>query len=214
MDFKVKFTHAFTKLTAWLPQKVVFRTKLCYEDRAVQGRRIKGKAIIASNHTSIYDFAVYLFVFFSRTLRFQVAEVLFRKKVLGWFLGMLGCIYVDRYDNNFGFIHDSEQILAKGGVVGVFPESRLPRPGESTPLEFKPSCAYLSLMTDTPIIPVYTKGRYFTKHRAVVIIGRPIVPSETVDPRLSEKEQIEQLNRVLREKIIDLEKLINEKIKG
>ncbi len=214
MSFVIKFTNAFTKLTAWLPQKVIFRTKIYYEDRSLQGRHINGRAIIASNHTSIYDYAVYLFVFFSRTLRFQVAEVLFNKKALGWFLRMLGCIYVDRYDNNFGFLHDSERVLAKGGVVGVFPESRIPKSGEKTPLEFKPSCAYLSLMTDTPIIPVYTKGLYFTRHRAKVIVGCPIVPSQVVDSTLSEKEQIEQLNHILREKIIFLEKLINEKIKG
>ncbi len=210
----IKFTHAFTKLTAWLPQKLAFRTKIYYEDRVIQGRCIKGKAIVASNHTSIYDYAVYMFVFFSRTLRFQVAEILFGKKILGWFLRMLGCIYVNRYDNNFGFIHDSEKILASGGVVGVFPEGRLPKEGEAAPLEFKPSCAYLALMTDTPIIPVYTKGRYFTKHRARVIIGKPIVPSDVINQSLSDKEQIEQLNRILREKIIDLEKLINEKLKG
>ncbi len=210
----INFTNAFVKLTGWIAQKLVFRTKIYYEDRSVQGRRIKGRAIIASNHTSIYDYAVYLFVFLSRTLRFQVAEVMFRKKAVGCLLRMLGCIYVDRYDNNFSFIHESERILAKGGVVGVFPESRLPVAGEATPLEFKPSCAYLALMTDTPIVPVYTNGRYFTKHRARVIIGRPIVPSEVIDQTLSEKEQIEQLNRVLREKIIDLEKLINEKLKG
>ena len=41
----------FLKITAWLPQRIVFNTKVYYQDKSVQGRHIKGAAIIASNHT-------------------------------------------------------------------------------------------------------------------------------------------------------------------
>ena len=56
-----------------------------------------------------------------------MAEVLFRKKKLGRILRAMGGIYVDRESSNFGFVAESEHILQKGGVVGIFPESRLPR---------------------------------------------------------------------------------------
>ena len=98
----------FLKITAWLPQRIVFNTKVCYQDKAVQGRHIKGAAIIASNHTSVFDYAALLFVFFTRTLRVQMAEVLFDKKPLGLFLKMLGGIYVNRDIHNFDFIYKSE----------------------------------------------------------------------------------------------------------
>ena len=99
----IRLFNWFTKLTAWPIALVAFNTKIYYEDRKVQGRHIKGPAMIISNHTSVFDYAAYLFVFLTRTLRFQMAEVLFRKKFLGPLLKMLGGIYVNRdtYDISF-----------------------------------------------------------------------------------------------------------------
>ena len=52
-----KFVSSFVKLTGYPAVLAIFRTKYIYEDRSVQSRRIKGAAIIASNHTSVFDFA-------------------------------------------------------------------------------------------------------------------------------------------------------------
>ena len=209
----IRFFNFFVKITGWLVQKIIFRTKIYYEDKKAQSRHIKGSAIIVSNHTSVYDYAVYLFVFFFRTCRFQMAEVLFKKKGLAMFLKMMGGIFVDRHSQDFSFIYKSRDILEKGGVIGAFPESRLPLPEEDRPLEFKPSTAYLALLTGVKIIPVYTDGVYFTKHRARVIIGKSINPFDIVDESLSEKENIEKLNQYLRDKIIDLRGQLNERKK-
>ena len=203
----------FVKITGWLPQKLIFRTKIYYEDRNVQSRKIKGKAIIASNHTSVYDYAVMLFVFFTRTIRYQMAEVLFKKKVLGLFLKMMGGIYVNRDTHDFSFIYKSNDYLQKGQVIGCFPESRLPRVDEKPLLEFKTSTAYIAIMSEAPIVPVYTDGVYFKSKRARVIIGTPIFLQEVYDDKLSEKENIELLNNVLRNKIIDLRRQLDERKK-
>lgn len=203
----------FVKITAYPAQKLVFRTKVYYEDKAVQGRRVRGAAIIASNHTSVFDYAAYIFVFFTRTLRTQMAEVLFDKKPLGIFLKMLGGIYVNRDTHNFDFINKSEEILGKGGVVGAFPESRIPRPEEERPLEFKPSTAYIALSADAPVIPVYTNGEYFSAKRARVIIGTPMKPSDYTDPSLDDRANIELFTKALRQRIIDLGNELNERIK-
>lgn len=207
----IKLFNIFVKITAWPVQFFCFRTKVYYENKSVQSRRIKGKAVIISNHTSIFDYAVYLFVFFSRTLRVQMAEVLFNKKPLGVFLKCLGGIYVNRDTRNFSFIVKSQDILRKGGVVGIFPESRLPLKDEETPLEFKTSAAFIALSADAPVIPVYTNGSYFCKKRAQVIIGTPINLNDYVDDSLSEKENLSNATNALRDKIIYLRKLINEK---
>ena len=209
--FTIRFWNAFVKITGWLPQKLVFRTKILYEDPAVQKRAIRGPAILISNHTSVYDYAVMLFVFFSRTLRYQMAELLFEKKPLGGLLRRLGGIRVDRAAHDFGFLRVSEDVLRRGGVVGVFPESRLPREGETPPLPFKPSVAYLALATGAPVIPVYTNGRYFQWKRAAVIIGKPLLPGELTDASLSEKENIDRAAQRMREKVIALGNLLHER---
>ncbi len=204
----------FTKITGWIPQFMCFRTKIYYEDPAVQKRHIRGPAIIVSNHISVFDYAVYLFVFFSRTLRFQMAEVLFRKKPLGTLLRLLGGIYVNRDTHNFGFISESEDILRKGGVVGIFPEARLPLKDEQRPLPFKPSAAYLALSSAVPVIPVFTNGSYFNRRRARVIIGKPVDVSEFCKEGNSDKENIKAVSEGMRSRIIELERSLNERTKA
>ncbi len=207
-----KFVQAFTKITAWPVQKLCFRTKIHYEDPTRQKRRIKGAAIVISNHTSVFDFAVMMFVFFGRTLHCQVAEVIFAKKPLGLFMKLLGAVRVDRHTHDFSFLTASEQILRRGGVMEIYPESRIPKPGESTPLEFKPSAAYLALSTGAKVIPVYTSGGYFGGHRTHVIIGTPIDPMDYCDEHLSDKENIARVNDVFRDKVIALEGQLREEI--
>jgi 1-acyl-sn-glycerol-3-phosphate acyltransferase len=207
----VRFWNWFAKITGWPVQFVCFRTKVYYENKKTCSRRIKGPAIIISNHTSVFDYAVYLFVFFSRTLRFQMAEVLYRKKLLGWFLRRMGGIYVDRDARDFGFVTKSEEVLRRGGVVGIFPESRIPKPGEERPLEFKPSAAYIALCADVPVIPVVTNGSYFNfKKRARVMIGEAINVRDLSDPGLGEKEELKNVSAKLRERVIELEKKLYE----
>ena len=205
----VRLWNWFAKITGWPVQFLCFRTRVYYENAACS-RRIKGPAIIISNHTSVFDYAVYLFVFFSRTLRFQMAEVLYRKKLLGWFLRRMGGIYVDRDGFDFGFVTKSEDVLRGGGVVGIFPESRIPKPGEERPLEFKTSAAYIALRSDAPVIPVVTNGSYFSKKRARVMIGEPINVRDLSDPGLGEKEDLKNVSAKLRERIIELEKKLYE----
>lgn len=207
----IRFWNNFTKITGYIPQKFIFKTKIFYEDKAVQGRSIKGNAIIISNHISIYDFAVYLFVFFGRTLRCQIAEVLFEKKVLGKYLKQMGEIYVNRSTYDFDFLIKSEDILRKGGVVCVFPESRLPGPEEERPLPFKTSAAFLALSSGAPVIPVYTNGQYFKGKKARVIIGKPINAIELVDEGLSDQENIKRVSEYFRNRIIELGKQLDEK---
>ena len=207
----IAFFNYFVKITGWLVQKIIFRTKIYYEDKKVQSRRIKGKAIIVSNHTSVYDYAIYLFVFFFTTLRCQMAEILYRKRFLALFLKMMGGIYVNRDVHDLSCLDKSNEILCKGGKVLIFPEGRIPKKDEERPLEFKPGAAILALMSEAPIIPVYTNGIYFTKKRVRVIIGTPIKIENLIDKNLSEKENIDIVNKAIKEKIIELGRMLNEK---
>lgn len=206
----IRIFNAFVRLTAYPVQLPVFRTKITYEDKRVQSRRIKGAAIVVSNHTTVWDYAVWMFVFFGRTLRAQMAEVLFEKPVLGLFLKWMGGLRVDRNAHEYGFMAQSLSILQRGGVVEIYPESRLPLKGEQRPLPFKPGAAYLALISGAPVIPVFTNGAYFSKRRARVVIGKPLYAADFADEGLSEKENLERISAVFRDKIISLETLLNE----
>lgn len=195
----------FVKITGWIPQLIIFKIKVYYEDKKVQDKRIKGKAIVVSNHNDLMDFAVLLFVFWRRTLRCVVAELMYEKNVfMTTLLKLLGTIRAERDSHDFSFLGRCEKVLRKGGVVEIFPEARLPRKGEETPLPFKPSAVYLALETDTPIIPVYNNAEHFSRKNMRVIIGKPINVRALYDDRLSQKENIEKINDYLRGKILEL----------
>ena len=206
----ITFFNYFVKITGWLPATLILRMKVKYEDKKVQSRRIKGKAILMSNHTSVYDYALLLFLFFFRTLRCLMAEVLYKKLLLRFFLKLMGGIYVNRDSYDFSFMDKCKKVLDKGGVVGIFPESRLPKKGEETPLAFKESITLLALESGAPIIPIYTKGNYFTKFRTRVTIGTPINVRSYYDETKSQKENVKEITLMLRNKIIELGKKYEE----
>lgn len=202
----------FVKLTAWIPQLFVLRIKVHYEDKKAQSKKIKGGAILVSNHNAVLDFAVMMFVFWRRTLRCVVAEIMFQKNFLfSLFLRMIGAIKVDRDAHDFSFLEKSADIIKHGGVVEIYPEGRIPKKHEDRPIEFKPSVVYLALETGAPIIPVYNARQGFSDKRGHVIIGKPIYMRELYDDALDEKQNIENLTTMLRGKIIELGKELKEK---
>ncbi|MBR5005820.1 MAG: 1-acyl-sn-glycerol-3-phosphate acyltransferase [Clostridia bacterium] len=203
----------FAKLTGWPGALLLFRAKVFYEDKETKNAYLKGPAVIVCNHTSIFDYVQLMFVFFRRTVRFQTAEVLYEKKGLARLLKMLGAVYVDRDAKDFGFVPKSEEILDRGGVLGIFPESRLPLKDEERPLEFKPSAAYIALAMNVPVIPVYTDGRYFKVFkRPHVTVGKPIDLFDYYDPDVSERENLAVCSEKLREAVIRLGEATEEKL--
>ena len=202
----IAFFHWFVKITGYIPERLVFGTKVYYRDKKRQSRRIKGKAIVVCNHTSVFDFAALMFVFPTRTLRALAAEVLYDgRPVLGTLLKCFGMIRVDRDAKDFSFMDKCARILDRGGIIEIYPESRLPKPGEARPLPFKPSAVYLALETDTPIIPVYSTGKLFCKERNRVIIGTPLNLRDMADESLTPARNMEHLTEKLRGTVIELQ---------
>ncbi len=201
----------FVRITGYIPQRLIFRTKVHYEDKSVQGRHIPSKAIVVSNHNYLMDFGVLLFVFWTRTLRCAVAEIMYNKNIfMTALLKALGCIKVERASCDFEFLDRLKSILDKGGVVEIYPESRLPKKGEERPLEFKPSYVYLALDSGAPIIPVYNNAQLFGNNRERVVIGKPIDALAMYNDNLSEKENVDIINSYVRSKIIELGKQLEE----
>ena len=193
------------KITGFIPYMLVFRPKIYFEDKAEQGRRIYKKAIVMPNHIDVWDVAVMMFTFPSRTLRVIVAELMFKKNpFMTFFLKSIGAIKVDRNNHDFAFIQKSCDILEEDGIIEIYPESRLPNPGEERPLEFKPSVTYIALMSGAPIIPVYTDGNYFGKGNINIMIGKPIDVSTLYNTKLTEQENIKNITEILRNKVIEL----------
>ncbi len=203
-----RFVLGFVKLTGYLPAMLFFKPRVIYEDKTVQSKRLPKPCIFVSNHQSLLDFALYLCLFFGRTIRFQMAEVLFEKgKLFSNFLFWLGGIYVNRNKLNMEMMATCIRILDRGGTVGVFPQGRLPVDGK--PFPFKSGVVYMALHSDAPIIPVYTDGNYGLKKRATVVIGKPIHLKEWCTDENPSLATIEALTAQLEQTVYDLKGLVN-----
>ena len=213
-----RFILWFVKITGLPAQYFYYKKKIYYENNNKKLRKIDGGALIVSNHTSIYDFPLMMYVFLKRNIRTLVAEVIYQKnKFMSRFMTYLGAIRVDRNSYDFAFMSQMVNCLQKGQVGLVFPEARIPLENEKdTLLPFKPSFVYLALESDVPIIPVYTNGVYGklkkkNKSRAKVIIGEKIYPTELIDKNKTQKENIEFICNYVRDYIIRLGKELDSK---
>ena len=195
-----KFVIWFAKVTGYIPYMLHFKPKVYYLDKNKQSKKIKGSAILISNHISVIDFILIMMIFVKRNIRVLVGEVLFNKnKLLTWFLNKIGAIKVDRYKNDISFTKKILKTLKNDGVLHIFPEGRLPTAEEKDLLPFKPGYVYFALRTKTPIIPIYMK-RYYKKNnktiaRTDMLIGEPILLNDLLDETKQEKENIEVLNQ-------------------
>ena len=205
MNLWIRIFNWFAKITGFLPFWLAFRTKVHYVDKALQDARVKGPAIIMSNHIQLFDYVVYIFVFWRRTIRTQAAEVLWKKPMLGFLLKQMGAIFVNRTTRDFSFCDESVKLLKEGWLLLIFPEARLPKKGEERPLPFKTSSAYIALRSGAPVIPIVTNGSYMNlKRRAQVLVGTPVYAADLAEEGRTEKENLRIVSEKFRNLIRDM----------
>ena len=198
------------KITGWWSAMLYYKPKLYYMDRKQQGRRLKGACILMSNHTSFFDYPLHLALFPLRTIRFLMAEVLFRhSRLFSWFLYSLGGIYVSRGVMRKEPIDESVETLRRGGVVGIFPQGKLPVPGEPRP--FKPGIVLIALQSGCPVIPIYTDGNYGLFKRTHIMMGTPIFLRDYCSTENPTKEQLQELTALLEEKMNEMEAALRQR---
>lgn len=206
MKQKVKqsnFVTAFVKITGLPAALAFYKPKVFYQDKNMKKSKLPKPFILVSNHTSLLDFPLYLMVFFTISIRFLMAEVLFSKSpFLSRLLYRLGGIYVDRNAFNFSFMGETLEALDNQKSVGVFPQGRLPVNGNRFP--FAPSAAFIALHTDAPIVPVFTDGNYGIFKRTHVMIGNEIRLKELCPENLSEAEAIDFMTKQLEKIVFEL----------
>jgi 1-acyl-sn-glycerol-3-phosphate acyltransferase len=147
----------------------------------------EGAVILAANHTSMIDVLFILAALRRQAIAMAMAE-LWKSPLTRWLVEVLGQIPVVRGDPESGkqAMESASQALEDGALVGIFPEQKCVKPGETVP--YRPGVAVLSMRTSVPIIPVRLVnankvlpiGKKFPMfgHTVYVIFGDPIDPGE------------------------------------
>lgn len=194
---------------AWPVQLIFFKKRIYYEDKKDTSRFIRGGALVVSNHRSLMDFMMAIFLFPFRKLYCLMSELIYSH---GWIVSTLttvmGGIKIDRRNYDFSFINKSVDMLNKNKLLAVYPEGKVNK--NNGLLKFHPTYILIALKSGKPIIPIYTDGTYSIKKRTRVVIGKKIYLSDYCNSTNPTKEEIEYLNNIVKNKINELSKICKE----
>ena len=198
------------KIPMWPIQWIYFRKKVYYEDKKITNRHLKGGKLIVSNHKGLMDYPMSMFLFPFHKLYCLMGELIYgHGKFLGFMTNIVGGVKVDRANYDFGFIDKSMELLDKKKLLIVYPEAKV---GVDKMYPFHPSYILIALKSGCPIVPIYTDGKYKFKNRCRVIIGKEIQLRDYCNNLNPTKEEIDELNKMVRNKIRSLERLLKEKV--
>ena len=162
--------------------------------------RIKGKAIVISNHLSMWD-PLFIAVVFRRQIFWMGKIELFKNVMARAFFYAVKAFPVRRGEGDLPAIRHAFRLLRDGRLFGIFPEGKRVKTGEID--KFEPGTSMIALKTNAPVVPVYIKGKYKPFRRMKMIIGEPIRLSDYVGEKMN-PTAIEEATSFLENKLKDL----------
>lgn len=206
-----EFFRWIALITGWPFQILLFKRKTYYENRKKQGRRVRGGALIVSNHYSVFDYMVNLFLFPFRKLHvvYWPQRGTRQGRFFLWGMRFFGGIESDKLATDLHFMDKSVKVLEHKKLVQIYPEACITTDGQMH--EFKPSYVLIALRADVPIIPVITDGNYGLFKRVHVIIGEPIRLCDLCTSENPSREEIRALNDMVYQKCLELKQILEQK---
>lgn len=162
--------------------------------------RHKGRAVVISNHISMWD-PLLIGVVFKRQIFWMGKIELFKNKLARLFFYAVKAFPVRRGEGDLAAIRHAFKVLRSDKLFGIFPEGTRVKSGEIG--RFEPGTALIALKNDAPVIPVYIKGQYKLFKRMKLIVGEPVQLSEYVGPK-ADQHTVEAATRFLENKLKDL----------
>ncbi|HEX8135578.1 MAG TPA: lysophospholipid acyltransferase family protein [Actinomycetes bacterium] len=160
-----------------------------------------GPVILAANHRSNMD-PVLLGAAVKRPVAYMAKVELFVWP-LGWILRLIGQFPVQRGGIDREALRRTSAVLARGGVLGLFPEGTR---GDGSFASVHPGLAYIVLRERCPVLPVAIFGTERVRRRfgwlpfaapVRIVLGPPIdLPAATAD-RSSRRTATQALQRQL-----------------
>lgn len=178
LSFKY-FLFDFARVTGAIPAMIAFRIKKLYVTPAAK-KKIKGGAILASNHIGFFDVMFLMTAVWYRRLHFvTTTEVYENKWSRIWFKYFTHCVAIDRDNMSMSSMREIVTLLNEGRVVGVFPEGHINENDATKTIgEYKSGAVLMAIMSGKPIVPVYIRKRKSIWERQKVVFGEPILVDE------------------------------------
>ncbi len=195
--------YYFLKYLAW----ILVALTVNYHRRGKQNIPPKGPLLVVANHMSVSD-PVLLGIALGRPVIFLAKEELFYNRFSSYFVRKFGAIPVFRGSSNRQALHQTNLVLAKGGVIGMFPEGQRSKTGAM--ISAQPGSALIAYHNQVPILPIGITGTevirglgwIWRRPDVLVNIGRPF--SLPRAGKALNREQLRQQSELIMHKIAEL----------
>ena len=187
------------RFLAWMLVNTVYRLRASGLEHIPD----EGPCVVVSNHVSYVD-AVAIAACVRRPVRFVMDHRIFATPGLGWLFRTMGAIPIAPAREDAALkrqaLVEAAGVLARGEVLGIFPEGRLTPDGELG--EFRPGLSEILERTPAPVVPMALRGlwgSFFSRaggramrrlrgafSRIALVAGPPIAPRDATPARLRE----------------------------
>lgn len=198
------FVKLVLRTTAFIVETFLTRTK-------IEGRENipkEGPVIFAANHASTYD-AVLMMAHLPKDTVFLGPGDFKLDPASDYVMRHYGVIYAKRGAVDTQGLRKMEKVLKNGGMLCLFPEGGT---WEKTLEDVKPGAAYLSYVTQAPIVPIAYGGTYrvwekifgFKWPRITVKYGEIMPPVTTSGNRKTRQDELQAASYELIKRIYDM----------
>lgn len=187
------------KILRWIGKPIVY---LLFLPRVIgkKNSKIKGKAVVISNHISMWD-PLLIAVVFRRQIFWMGKAELFKNRIARFFFKAMKAFPVRRGEGDLAAIRHAFRVLRDGKLFGIFPEGTRTKSKDIS--RFEPGTAMIALKNDAPVLPLYIRGNYKLFRRMKVIVGEPIHLADYVGTK-TDTATVEAASRFLESKLNDL----------
>jgi 1-acyl-sn-glycerol-3-phosphate acyltransferase len=162
----------------------------------------EGPVLVVANHLNLADPPL-LGVSLDRTVIFMAKEELFRSRFTAYFLGGFGSFPVHRGKLDRQALRSSQQVLADGLALAMFPEASRSRSARLKAA--MPGSALIACHSGVPILPVGIIGTeqlrgvgwLFRRPRVTINIGKPF-SLPPVEGKLTREKLVEYTDLIMR----------------
>lgn len=116
-----------------------------------------GAFLLAANHSSLLDW-VFVARFVDRPIRFVLTRDFYDQPALRWAYRRLGVVPIRDGAIELSAVRQVLATLARGEIVGIFPEGRITRDGELSPAH--PGVIAIAARAGVPIVPAGVAGAF------------------------------------------------------
>lgn len=187
----------FQRRVIWNVLRGYYKTFYHVEVRGLENIPEDRPFILCGNHVEFIYVPVPV-VFNTRKVNFIAKAELFKNPFLARLGRLFDVIPVKRGKQDVDSMKNSLKVLAKGEVLGLFPEGT--RNGIAKKVKVKNGAAFMSLRTGHPLLPV---GIKVEKSKIIINYGK-LLDYSKYQSKTPEKEVLDNVTKELMDTIIDL----------